>query len=369
MKLKKKNCLIALIILLLLIIELVNPFKLISSYALKDLKYSSKSANKLVEYGLKEKALEHEYSEFIDQKIGDRNFLIDNYDIYKELNYDKDFHDLDIINKLINKGYNALEINCILNTGDLNSVNDLLTKEKYENLADFLSFDYAHLSNLDRYIEYQRKTISNYDETVLYVEIGLDRDFYTEYNVINEFSYDMLVNKYNKLDENFVPSNLIKVDSEYSVNDDNMANSIMLDNFYKMADDLNQAIKLNIYIRSAYRTYASQEEVYEEYLGLYGESYVKKYVAYPGFSEHQTGLAIDIKASSSNTYANTEESKWVKENAYKYGFIERYTKKLEDVTGYQSEPWHYRYVGVEIATYIHENKISFDEYYVKFLNK
>ena len=94
MKLKKKNCLIALIIVLLIVFELVNPFKLVSVYPLKKMNYSSKSASKIVEYGLKEDVLNREYSKFIDLKIGDKNFLIDNFDIYKELIYYEHFNDL-----------------------------------------------------------------------------------------------------------------------------------------------------------------------------------------------------------------------------------------------------------------------------------
>ena len=369
MKLKKKNCAIALIILLLLLFEIVNPFKLASSHALRELKYSKDSANKIIEYNLKDRVLEHEYSEFIDKFVSSKYFNVSNYEIYQQLNYYNHFDNLELINKLIEKGYNASEIDCIVKTGNDSSINEFLNKDKYENIVEFLNFDYAKLHNLERYIAYQKKTIYDYDETVLYVEIGLDNEFYTEYNDVNEFSFDMLVNKYNKLDDNFVPEDLVLVDKKYSVNNSNYGNSTMLNQFYKMADDLNKELDLKVYIRSGYRTYESQQEVYDEYLDLYGKNYVKKYVAYPGFSEHQTGLAVDLKASSSNTFKDTKEAKWLKENAYKYGFIERYTKKLEDVTGYQNESWHYRYVGVEIATYIKENNISFDEYYVRFLSK
>lgn len=367
MKLKKKNCLIALIIILLIIFEIINPIQLVSSYSLKKLNYSTESSKTITSLGIKKQVLEHEYSEFVDKNVQSKYFIVDNYDIYRQLNYNISFNNVDIINRLIDKGYDVEEINCVINTGDVESANELLKKEKYEYIVDFLSFDYAKLKNLDRYIEYQKNTLSNFDETVLYVELNLDKEFYTDYNVINDFSFDMLVNKYNQLSENYEPVDLIKVDGKYSVSDDNYGNKTMLDNFYKMADDLNKDLNLNIYVRSAYRTFKSQQEVYDEYLKAYGENYVKKYVAYPGFSEHQTGLSVDIKASSSNTFANTKEAKWVKENAYKYGFIERYTKKMESITGYQSELWHYRYVGVEIATYIKQNNISFDEYWVKFL--
>jgi len=369
MKLKKKNCAIALIILFVLLFEFANPFELIATHSIKNLNYSSETAKILVKYGLKDEVLDHEYNKFIDVNAKSKDFNIKNYDLYKDLIYYDDFHDISIVNLLIEKGYNVDEINCILNTGDYESAKEFLEREKYDHIVDFLNFDYAHLSKLDRYIEYQKETISDYDDTVLHVEIGLDNDFYTEYNDVTEFSYDMLVNKYNRLDENFVPNDLIKVDSKYSASNDNYGNKVMLDNFYKMADDMNKAINLSIYVRSGYRTYKSQVEVYDEYLALYGKSYVAKYVAYPGFSEHQTGLSVDIKASSSEVFANTKESKWLQENAYKYGFILRYSKSLEDITGYQNEAWHYRYVGVDIATYIHNNKMSFDEYYVKFLSE
>ena len=276
-----------------------------------------------------------------------------------------------MVNKLISKEYGVQAINCILNSGTKESVLELLEKAKYddETIINFLEFDYAKLNNLDRYIDYQKKTINDYDDTVLYVEIGLDNEFYTEYNQISEFSYDMLVNKYNKLDKDYVPKDLIKVDSKYTTDSNNSGNKVMLENFYKMADDLNKETNLKIYIRSGYRSYESQEDVYDSYLKSYGQNYVKKYVAYPGFSEHQTGLAIDIKASTSEIFANTKESNWLKKNAYKYGFILRYAKSMEEVTGYQNEEWHYRYVGLEVAKYIHENNMSFDEYCVRFNNK
>ena len=367
MKLKKKNCLIALIILLLLVFELVNPFKLASSYAIKELNYSNEASNKILDLGLKDKVLEHEYSKFIDINILSSDFIIENYDIYKELTYYPHHNNLDLVNKLIDKGYDTSSINCIMNTGDTSSINSLLEQEINENIVDFLNISYAKLSNLDRYIAYQKENLSDYDETVLAVELGLDSEPYTNYKEINEFSFSMLVNKYNKLNENFVPDDLVKINSNYSVSDDNYGNKVMLESFYKMADALSLETNLKVYIRSCYRPFTSQQEVYDEYLALYGQNYVKKYVAYPGFSEHQTGLAIDIKASSSNNFSGTEEEKWLKNNAHKYGFILRYTKKLEEVTGYQSEPWHYRYVGEEIASYIYEKGISFDEYYISFL--
>ena len=89
------------------------------------------------------------------------------------------------------------------------------------------------------------------------------------------------------------------------------------------------------------------------------------YSARAGSSEHQTGLAVDINTASSRAnFQNTKEYKWLINNSYKYGFIERYPKGKTNITGYKYEPWHYRYVGIEAASIIHEKGITFEEYKV-----
>lgn len=366
MKLKNKNFIILLIIVIVFLIELINPFELILLNKLEKINYSPYSSRKILEYGLKDEILRDGYIEFIDKNIFLENFDINNYNVYKEIEINSGYNNIDVINDLINKKYNAEEINCILKK-DINSIDNLLSKTKYDNIVEYLKYDYSKLSNLDRYVSYKNKKMVDYEDSVVQVEIGLDKEFYSEYETINEFSIDMLVNKYNRLADDFNVSNLVKINDKYSFSKNMYGNKIMLDNFYKMADDLNKELGLKIYVRSAYRTYKNQELTYNNYLKNKGKSYVEKYVAYPGFSEHQTGLAIDIKASSGNIFEKTKEAKWVYDNAYKYGFIERYTELGESLTGYESEKWHYRYVGLDIAKYIHENNITFDEYYIKFI--
>ena len=132
-----------------------------------------------------------------------------------------------------------------------------------------------------------------------------------------------------------------------------------------------QAAKENyqIIINSAYRSYQDQVDLTNFYLKEYGQNYVDKYIAKPGYSEHQTGLSFDIGSRNNNVFANSKEYTWMEENAYKYGFIRRFTKRYESLTGFREEPWHYRYVGIEIATYIYEHNISFEEYWAMFLDK
>ena len=130
-------------------------------------------------------------------------------------------------------------------------------------------------------------------------------------------------------------------------------------------DSINEG--LNISITSAYRSYNEQKELYNTYLKLYGKSYVDRYVALPGYSEHQTGLAIDLESLECDIFGNSKEYLWIKENAYNYGFIIRYQKGKEKITGYGAEEWHIRYVGEKAAEYIYKNNITFEEYYDLFL--
>ena len=87
------------------------------------------------------------------------------------------------------------------------------------------------------------------------------------------------------------------------------------------------------------------------------------------FSEHQTGLAFDIGSRNSNVFVNSKEYLWMLDNAYKYGFILRFPKKYEAITGFRNEPWHFRYVGTKISKYIWEKDITLEEYYALFLDK
>ena len=181
--------------------------------------------------------------------------------------------------------------------------------------------------------------------------------------VKNPDSIDVLVNKNHQLDKNYIPNDLVKL-SLICANEDKFLRQEAALNFEEMClDARKQGYK--IIAVSSYRSYFYQEELYNYYVRTLGEKKALEASAKPGHSEHQTGLVIDIEGSIGkySDFETTEEFIWMKENAYKYGFILRYPKNKKNITGFKYEPWHYRYVGKDVAKIIHENNITLEEYH------
>lgn len=112
---------------------------------------------------------------------------------------------------------------------------------------------------------------------------------------------------------------------------------------------------------SGYRSYATQVSVYGNEVKNYGQQIADSESARPGYSEHQTGWAVDLGGGGCGIeacFGNTPEGKWVAANAYKYGFIVRYTAAKQAITGYRAEPWHIRYIGTELSIEMHKTGIS-----------
>ena len=177
--------------------------------------------------------------------------------------------------------------------------------------------------------------------------------------------YEMLVNKDHALNKTYVPSNLVNANSKYK--EDILINETVLENFNRMRDDA-LLFGYKIDIMSGYRDYLYQEGIYNKLVLEKGLAYAFRTIAKPGCSEHQTGLAIDIcvykddKCYIENDLEDMDECSWLINNSYKYGFILRYPKGYEDKTGYNYEPWHFRYVG-NIAPYLYKNKLLLEDYH------
>ncbi len=270
----------------------------------------------------------------------------------KESKYKKD---------LILLGYDIDYINRIIGEFKLDEIKKYLLNKKYNNLLEFKKSPYFVISNIDRYQNYYNKNKYTTEKVVLYVEIGIDYDFYTNMKKANVKDGKLiLVNKYNYHDKNY-NANLEKLGSGYG---NGSLNKEAAEHFRKMVDDAKKdGIKL--WSVSAYRSYSTQKIIYNRYVKNDGVKKADTYSARPGHSEHSTGLAVDINtASSSRHFENTKEYAWLKANSYKYGFIERYMKGKQFITGYKFEPWHFRYFGEEVATKLYEMNVTYEEYLI-----
>lgn len=365
----KKPFVIILKIIFIVILVFLGMF-LFYSYQVKDvskLGYDKEASKNILLLGKKDAIKSYEYSDTLNAAFKSKYYKDANLDSYSKIKYQNQKNIIKNINTLIDKGYSNSNISLILAHGNDDDVSEFAKRDKIKYLEEFYSLSYAKLKYYDRYVKYSSETGEDEETTVLFVNLSMDTDDYVNPVKTSAFSIDMLVNKHYKLDEDFVPDDLVEFDQEYcndEVQEGNREAVVAFKNMYEAA----KKEGLGLVINSSYRSYQDQENICNTFKDLYGEGYVTKYVALPGFSEHQTGLAFDIGSTSSKIFAESKEYEWMKENAYKYGFILRFTKSNAYITGFRSEPWHYRYVGKKIAKYIYENDISFEEYYAEFLD-
>lgn len=181
--------------------------------------------------------------------------------------------------------------------------------------------------------------------------------------------YLILVNKQNILKEEIINFKKCYKVKDFETNEDIYVEKKTYRYFLRLRRRLLK-FKIDIAISSCYRSFKEQQDIIDRYIIKYGKDYVNQYVAVVGASEHHTGLCMDIaiKQEDKYIYENEDLEKRTKEFniihslLYKYGFILRYPKDKENITGYNYEPWHIRYVGKRVAKYIYENNITLEEY-------
>lgn len=191
----------------------------------------------------------------------------------------------------------------------------------------------------------------------------------TSNNIASSFaSIQAVVNKEYGLPEDYKPEDLVVPNVPFSFSG-TLEKSYLrkeaaeaLEKLFDLAKK--EGIQLNAV--SGFRSYDYQKNLYANNVKRKGQEHTDRFSAKPGHSEHQTGLTMDVSSKSANnelelTFANTKEGKWLKENAHRAGFIIRYPKSKESITGYAYEPWHIRYVG-DIAESIYKKKLTLEEY-------
>lgn len=295
---------------------------------------------------------------------------------YQEIKIIQDKLDDDSAKNLLNNSYNKNLINLLQDKNfSLSKIKDYLYyyndnyKKEYDpRIVEIINDQYYKRINLNRYMQYYEKNNDlSSREIVENVNCNLDSLYYSkDYDADVSKGDLVLVNKYYKLSSDYVPSNLVKIDKKYGYE------RLIDENAYKAFIDMYNAATnegLEIFITSPYRSYKYQETLYNNYVADSGKEKAETFAARAGYSEHQTGLSVDLAAKDSiyTKFEKTKEYKWMLSNSYKYGFILRYPKGKEKQTGYMFEAWHFRFVGKDVAKYIFENSITYDEYYEYFI--
>ncbi|WAA13289.1 M15 family metallopeptidase [Fervidibacillus halotolerans] len=190
--------------------------------------------------------------------------------------------------------------------------------------------------------------------------------------ITNTDNVMILVNKKFALPSDYTPKDLVRPNVDFSFGDQDIEKSYMRKEAARALEALFQEAKqegLSLFAVSGYRSYIRQEQIFQYEVDEKGEERAIEAVAYPGHSEHQTGLAMDLTSPAvdyllTEQFEQTNEGKWLKENAYRFGFILRYPKGKEDITGYEYEPWHFRYVGEQVAEVIYQKGWTLEEFFL-----
>lgn len=224
---------------------------------------------------------------------------------------------------------------------------------------------YYVASNSSRYAKYAKKHPDKSNEQIM-LEVNLHLDEKNYKNIVTSddpSSLTVLVTKHFALPRSYKPDNLVGVDSRYAPSYVKLRSECCTA-FTQMAQDMDKE-GLRLYIHSGYRTNRKRG----------GANSL--WYAWPGHSEHQTGLAFDLRKPDviyetlgEYNYQKTAEYQWLCENAYRYGFILSFPKGKSDITGFGYEPWHWRYIGVDIATQMRTLGIqTYHEYWATYLAK
>lgn len=376
-KINKKRILI--LVLFLLIILSIGIYLIVP----KRYGYQKDVINVFKEDNYYEKIKEtKKYSKTLETAVIENNYKKEYFDEYLDINYVEEDNFINNINKLLDLGYKNKDINTFYEKVPKSI--DVITSNKYDkNIINYISLDYFKEENLDRYIKYDfidtksvydttiLKEKYNYEDTVTFVNAYLDKDYYSNDIPLSKdkaSKLDVIVNKYYKLDKDYEPEDLTVINSKFASGTQKLRKEAA-DKFEEMASDMLKE-NLKIYAGSTYRSYSYQEGLYNRYVKKDGFKEAETYSARAGYSEHQLGLAVDIVNGKWNYLSEGDkEYTWLINNSYKYSFILRYPHESEYITGYVFEDWHFRYLGIDLATKVYESKLTYDEYIARDMLK
>ena len=194
----------------------------------------------------------------------------------------------------------------------------------------------------------------------------------TQHSIDDPTSIWLVVNKDRPISTDYVPADLVLANvnrREDKSDEELMLRQEVATSLEDMFSAATSEAGLALLLGSAYRSAALQETYYSNYVATSGQEEADKFSAKPGTSEHQTGMSADISSDDKTCYleicfSETPEGMWLAENAHRFGFIIRYQEGKEEITGYQYEPWHVRYVGEDLAKEIYESNVTLEEFFI-----
>lgn len=337
---------------LIIVISLFKIPSYITSTNLENLGYSDESIKAIKHLKLSKVLIDNEYySDYLNSEISKDSFKKDYLELYLYRN-NLTNDDFLLYDKLINKGYTKEEII------------KLYKSLNFYELTPLLVFD--KLDNLDTYInDCKKNSTTNSKDSLI-----LNNDYLKAYQNVTDAkkigSKEVLVTMKYTLNQ-YKPEKLVPLKSMYAsegVEIENEAYSA----FIELWDDM-MAKDLGIYALNGYRSYESQTKIYEEY-GATSDN--NSTIIKPGYAESQTGLDLTVVDSRNETlsnFENTEEYNYLKEHAHEFGFIIRYPENKTSITGYPFIPYQIRYVGKDIAKKVYESHLTYEEYYLLYLDE
>ena len=362
-KISVKKILLLVIPIVIFLAIFLNRSYLITLYRSKVTGYEFDTTRIFEELDIYKDIKKHDYSKTLEYIVKSEYYNPKYLNSYLDINYQDNDNFLISINTLLDLGYTTQEINTIYDSFSSEQVKLFTDNDYLKDILNILKLNYFNKDNIERYLVYNNKKDILYEDLVTYVNIGLDKDYYTDViNITKPNDIKVIVNKYHNLASNYIPGDLEKINNKYNLGNNNLMRHEARIHFEEMCE---AARKDNIYIYSgsAYRSYSYQLNLYNRYVNRDGKKAADTYAARAGYSEHQTGLATDImKKNADYLSVSDKEYTWLVNNSYKYGFILRYPKGKENITGYMYEEWHFRYVGIDTAKELYESKLTYDEY-------
>jgi zinc D-Ala-D-Ala carboxypeptidase len=294
----------------------------------------------------------HEEIVFLKEGISEENYqrLLQ----YPYLIDAKDYLENPSYASLKDLGYTIEELAQIMSLSEA-TILKLINQEKIN--TEFIMHPFFVEDRFDRYLSYQTKN-PNLEVELILRRVNTNYDW-MRYNHIEMADLTqanlILVNKYYQLPKDYVPNLVTSYDGFLF---EASASASLIEMCEKMED-----LGLDFEISNSYRSYDTQARIYANYLQKDPQNVVDSFSARAGHSEHQLGLALDFKSKGEDIvyFESTDAYEWLKENAHIYGFIQRYTEENSIYTGYNEEAWHYRYVGIDMATKLKETQLTLEE--------